>query len=74
GQGNYDAIAGIAGLMAGSYVYAETSDYLSATIQRVGDRGRIMLPDLLSMRVTVFLVILVPLLIASLFVLQRLMP
>ncbi|MDP2128879.1 MAG: YeeE/YedE thiosulfate transporter family protein, partial [Pseudohongiella sp.] len=47
GQGNYDAIAGIAGLMAGSYVYAETSDYLSATIQRVGDRGRIMLPDLL---------------------------
>lgn len=26
GLGNYDAIAGIAGLMVGSYVHAETSD------------------------------------------------
>ena len=72
GQGNYDAIAGIVGLMVGSYVYAETSDYLSATIQKIGNRGRIMLPDLIGMRVTVFLVIFVPLLVSSLFILQRL--
>ena len=62
GQGNFDAIAGIAGLMAGSYIYAETSDYLSATIHTLGNRGRIMLPDLIGMRVTVFLMIFVPLL------------
>lgn len=74
GQGNYDAIAGIVGLMVGSYVYAETSDYLSATIQRIGNRGHIMLPDLIRMRVTVFLVIFVPLLVASLFILQNLTP
>ncbi len=55
-------IAGIAGLMAGSYVFAETSDHVSATIQNVGSRGRIMLPDLIGMRVTVFLVLFVPLL------------
>jgi uncharacterized membrane protein YedE/YeeE len=74
GQGNYDAIAGIVGLMVGSFVYAETSDYLSATIQRIGNRGRIMLPDLIGMRVTVFVVIFVPLLVSSLFILQRLTP
>ena len=72
GQGNYDAIAGIVGLMVGSYVYAETSGYLSATIQRIGDRGRIMLPDLIGMRVPVFLVIFVSLLLAALVILQRL--
>ena len=74
GQGNYDAIFGIVGLMAGSYVYAETSDYLSATIQRIGNRGRIMLPDLVGVRVKVFLVIFVPLLVASLVILHRLAP
>jgi len=72
GQGNYDAIAGIVGLMVGSYVYAETSGYLSATIQRIGDRGRIMLPDLIGMRIPVFLVIFVSLLLAALVILQRL--
>lgn len=56
----------------GSYVYAETSNYLSATIQRIGNRGRIMLPDLIGMRVNVFLVIFVSLLVSSLFILQRL--
>lgn len=72
GQGNYDAIAGIAGLMAGSYLYAETSDYLSATIQKIGNRGGIMLPDLLRMRLVVFLVIFVPVLVLSLVGLERL--
>ena len=71
GQGNYDAIAGIAGLMAGSYIYAETSDYLAATIQKVGNRGGIMLPDLLGMRVMPFLALFVPLLGFVLFMFHR---
>lgn len=74
GQGNYDAIAGIAGLMVGSYLYAETSDYMSSTIEKIGNRGRIMLSDLIGMRVTVFLAIFVPMLVLSLFVLQYLTP
>ena len=72
GQGNYDAIAGIAGLMAGSYLYAETSDWLSATIQKIGNRGGIMLPDLLGMRLVVFLALFVPVLVLALFALDRL--
>ena len=74
GQGNFDAIAGIAGLMAGSYLYAETSGYLASTIEKVGSRGRIMLPDLLSMRLTIFLVLFVPALAAVLWALDRLAP
>lgn len=72
GQGNYDAIAGIVGLMAGSYLYAETSGYLSATIQKIGNRGGIMLPDLLGMRLVVFLALFVPLLVLGLVALGRL--
>ncbi|MDO8861641.1 YeeE/YedE thiosulfate transporter family protein [Haliea sp. E1-2-M8] len=74
GQGSYDAIPGILGLMAGSYIYAETSGYLGSTMQNIGNRGRIMLPDLIGTRVPVFLLIFVPLLVASLFILQRLTP
>lgn len=74
GQGNYDAIAGIFGLMAGSYLYAETSGYLGSTIQKIGDRGEIMLPNLSGMRLTVFLAIFVPLLGLSLLLLERWAP
>jgi uncharacterized protein len=74
GQGNYDAIAGILGLMAGSYVYAETSGYLSSTIQKIGNRGGIMLPDLPGMRLTVFLAVFVPLLGLGLLLLDRWAP
>lgn len=72
GQGNYDATAGIAGLLAGSYLYAETSDRLGATIQKIGNRGSIMLLDLLGMRLKVFLALFVPLLLLSLFALEQL--
>ena len=74
GQGNYDAIAGILGLMVGSYFYAETSGYIGSTIQKVGNRGRIMLPDVLGMRLAVFLAAFVPLLALGLFALAQLAP
>lgn len=74
GQGNCDAIAGILGLMAGSYLYAETSGYLSSTIQKIGNRGGIMLPDLPGMRLTVFLAVFVPLLGLGLLLLDRWAP
>lgn len=74
GQGNYDAIAGILGLMAGSYLYAETSGYLSSTIQKIGNRGGIMLPDLPGMRFSVFLAVFVPVLVLGLLLLDRWAP
>ena len=72
GQGNFDAIPGIIGVMAGSYLFAETSDRVSATIEKIGNRGKIMLPDLIGMRLPVFLGLFVPLLGVVLFALDRL--
>lgn len=74
GQGNFDAIAGILGLMAGSYFYAETSGYLASSIQKIGNRGRIMLPDVLGMPLAVFLAVFVPLLVLGLFAVVKLAP
>lgn len=74
GQGNVDAIAGILGLMAGSYFYAETSGFVGSTIEKIGNRGEIMLPDLLGVRLVVFLAVFVPLLVLGLFVMAQLAP
>lgn len=70
GQGNYDAIAGILGLLVGSYLFAETSAVVGSTIDKIGSRGRLMLPDLLGMKRAGFLVLFVPLLVAGLFVVE----
>lgn len=74
GQGNYDALFGILGLLAGSYFFAETSAYLGSTIQKIGYRGDLMLPDLLGMRRAVFLAVFVPLLVLGLFAVATLAP
>lgn len=74
GQGHYDASVGIVGLMVGSYAYAETSSYLARTILKIGNRGGIMLPDLLRMRLAVFLAAFVPLLVVGLVAMARLAP
>jgi uncharacterized protein len=71
GQGSYDALAGIFGLMAGSYLFAETFTYLDRTIQKIGERGKLMLPDLLRLRLPSFLIVFVPVLIATLVLLER---
>lgn len=72
GQGNWDAIAGIAGLMLGSYLFAEASGWLDKTLLKVGDRGKLMLPEVVGVSRPVFLMILLPLLLAALFAIDRL--
>lgn len=74
GQGNYDAIAGIMGLLAGSYLYAELSGYLDSTILKWGNRGKIMLPDLMGTRLAIFIICCVPLLILILFGIEKYSP
>ena len=71
GQGNWDAIAGIAGLMLGSYLFAEASGWLGKTLLKVGDRGKLMLPELVGMKLPTFLLILLPLLIAGLIAIDK---
>ena len=45
GQGNYDAIAMIVGMIAGSYLFAETSRFIARCIDPIGDRGKLTLHD-----------------------------
>ena len=49
GQGNWDALFGIAGLIAGSYLFAELSEPLSRTVEKWGERGKLTIPDLLRL-------------------------
>ncbi|MGZ8291621.1 MAG: YeeE/YedE thiosulfate transporter family protein [Telluria sp.] len=74
GQGNLDAIAGIGGLLAGSYVYAELSRPLGSTVLAWGNRGGIMLPDLFGMRLLPFLALFTPMLLAALLALAWIAP
>ena len=71
GQGNWDAIAGVLGLMMGSYLFAEVSGWLGRTVMKQGDRGKLMLPELVHTNRPAFLLIWLPVLIAVLFALDR---
>ena len=71
GQGNYDAIFGVLGLIAGSYVFAEASGFLDQTVNKWGDRGKITLADLLHVRRVPFALVFLPLLVLVLIALER---
>jgi hypothetical protein len=71
GQGNLDAVAGILGLMAGSYLYAEASGLLGQTVETWGDRGKLTLPELLRVSPTAFIVVFASLLVVVLVVVDR---
>ena len=71
GQGNFDALAGVLGLMAGSYLYAESSGLLGKTLLKWGDRGKLMLPELVRVSVATFVLILAPLLVLALVALEQ---
>ncbi len=54
GQGNYDAVAVMLGMMAGSYVFAEASAGIARTVNRWGDQGKLTLDGLVGVRRTLF--------------------
>jgi len=71
GQGNYDALAGVAGLLLGSYLYAEASGFLGRTVEKWGNRGKLTLPELLGIPLRAFLIVCVPVLVIVLVILDR---
>lgn len=52
GQGNFDAIPMMLGMLAGSFLFAEASAWIARHIDPIGERGKITLPDLLPMNRT----------------------
>lgn len=71
GQGNWDVLSGIVGLLLGSYLFAEVSGLISQTINTWGERGKLTLPDLIRTKRTPFLLVWVPVLIVVLFAVDR---
>jgi hypothetical protein len=71
GQGNWDALFGIFGLMAGSYFYAELSERLDGTVKTWGERGKVTLPDLLHLPRGVVVLGMATVLTAALLVLNH---
>lgn len=74
GQGSWDVLFGIAGLIAGSYLFAELSAWLKRTVETWGDHGKVLLPDLLHIPRGVFVPVFALLLVAGLYLLERCFP
>jgi hypothetical protein len=74
GQGSWDALFGMTGLIVGSWIFAEFSASLKKTVEKWGDLGKVLLPDLLHVKRGVFVVIFGGLLIVGLFLLERVFP
>ena len=72
GQGNWDALFGIAGLVAGSYLYAEVSGFLGKTVEKWGDKGELLLPDLTPIKRGYFAVAFAAILGVVLILVERL--
>jgi hypothetical protein len=74
GQGSWDALFGMIGLVAGSWIFAEFSASLKTTLEKWGDFGKILLPDLLHVPRSVFMVIFAVMLTVGLFAFERWFP
>lgn len=55
GQGNFDALAVVAGMVAGAYLFAATPDFASR-LNRQGERGKLTWPELLHIPRTPFII------------------
>jgi uncharacterized protein len=71
GQGNFDAVGGMLGLMAGSYLYAEASARLSRSVETWGDRGKLTLPAVVGVSPKTFVLVFAPLLTLALILLEQ---
>lgn len=71
GQGNYDGLFAMAGLILGSYLYAEFSKPLKASVETWGEKGKLMLPEVLRIPRPVFIPLFAGVLIGVLFALER---
>jgi len=57
GEGRWDAIWGILGMLAGAAVYAETYPWLKRTVLTWGDYGKLSLPQVLGINPWIIIVL-----------------
>ncbi len=74
GQGSWDALFGMAGLIAGSWLYAELSGTLKKTVEKWGDLGKLTLAEVLHIPRGALVAMMAVLLTAALVALERFFP
>jgi uncharacterized protein len=74
GQGSWDVLFGMAGLVAGSYVFAEMSGWLKRTVETWGDKGKLTLPELMHLPRAFFIPGFAVVLVAVLFAIEHFFP
>ena len=72
GQGSWDVLFGMAGLVAGSYLFAELSGWLKRTVETWGNKGKLTLAEVFHVPRGPLIVAMAILLTAGLFALGRL--
>lgn len=72
GQGSWDALFGMAGLVVGSWLYAELSGTLKTTVEKWGDLGKLTLAEVLHIPRGALVVVLALVLTGALFLLEKL--
>jgi len=71
GQGNLDGLFAMTGLMLGSFIYAEASKRLKGSVEKWGEKGKLLLPEALHVSRAVFIPLFAVFLIAVLVGLAR---
>lgn len=74
GQMNWDALFVMGGMILGSYLFAEISAWAARTVEKWGDWGKVLLPDLLKVSRGSFVAGWALLLLIVLFALERFGP
>ena len=64
----------MAGLVVGSYLFAELSGWLKATVETWGNKGKMTLAEVFHVRRSTVIVVMAVLLTAGLIALDRLSP
>ncbi|QDT02026.1 putative inner membrane protein [Rubripirellula lacrimiformis] len=70
GQGNFDALAMVAGMIVGSYFFAEMSGWIHRNIDPIGDLGKRTLHDLLPVNRAVLVLSSAAILVVVLLVIE----
>lgn len=69
GQGDLPAVIFMVGLVLGSYVYAELSQFLKNTVETWGDWGKLVVPSILGIKTGAFVALFAVVLSGVLFML-----
>lgn len=74
GEGRYDALFGMLGLVVGSYFYAECSGFIETVVAKWGDLGKRTLPEVFGVSREKFAPVFAVLLLVILLVVGRVFP